>query len=55
VFETPIATVTIVDADRVRFAAVEGLEGVTQIGAEPGLCASAVLHGEPYVVNDAVK
>lgn len=50
----PIATVTIVDADRVWFAAAEGLSGVTQIGTEPGLCASAVLHAGPYVVNDAL-
>jgi GAF domain-containing protein len=50
----PISTVTIVDADRVWFAAAEGLPGVTQIGTEPGLCASAVLHAGPYVVNDAL-
>ncbi|SDY93279.1 sigma-B regulation protein RsbU (phosphoserine phosphatase) [Micromonospora pattaloongensis] len=53
VFGTPIATVTIVDADRVWFAACEGLDGVSQIGVEPGLCASAVLQDGPYVVNDA--
>jgi GAF domain-containing protein len=53
-FGTPIATVTIVDADRVWFAACEGLDGVTQIGTEPGLCASAVLQDDLYVVNDAV-
>ncbi|GIH73911.1 GAF domain-containing protein [Planobispora longispora] len=53
VFETPIATVTIVDADRVWFAACQGLEGVTQIGTEPGLCASAVLSDDLYVVRDA--
>ena len=35
VFDEPIATVTIVDADRVWFAATHGLEGVTQIGADP--------------------
>ncbi|HEV7898869.1 MAG TPA: GAF domain-containing protein [Planosporangium sp.] len=52
-FGTPIATVTIVDADRVWFAACEGLEGVAQIGTEPGLCASAVLQDDFYVVNDA--
>ena len=50
----PIATVTIVDSDRVWFAAAEGLPGVTQIGTEPGLCASAVLQAGPYVVNDAL-
>ena len=53
IFAVPIATVTIVDADRVWFAAAEGLEGVTQVGTEPGLCASAVLADGPYVVNDA--
>jgi GAF domain-containing protein len=53
VFGTPIATVTIVDADRVWFAACQGLEGVSQIGTEPGLCASVVLQDGPYVVNDA--
>jgi GAF domain-containing protein len=52
-FDTPIATVTIVDADRVWFAACEGLDGVTQVGTEPGLCASAVLQNDLYVVNDA--
>ncbi|MFI7547156.1 GAF domain-containing protein [Actinoplanes sp. NPDC049599] len=50
---TPIATVSIVDADRVWFAASRGLRGVTQVGVEPGLCASAFRAGGPYVVNDA--
>ncbi len=51
---TPIATVTIVDADRVWFAASRGLPGVKQIGTEPGLCTSAYLSDGPYVVNDAL-
>jgi GAF domain-containing protein len=50
---TPIATVTIVDSDRVWFAACQGLDGVTEVGTEPGLCASAYLGDGPYVVNDA--
>jgi GAF domain-containing protein len=50
---TPIATVSIVDADRVWFAAAKGLDGVTQVGTEPGLCASAFCADGPYVVNDA--
>jgi GAF domain-containing protein len=50
---TPIATVSIVDADRVWFAASRGLGGVTQVGVEPGLCASAFNADCPYVVNDA--
>ncbi|WP_219511419.1 PP2C family protein-serine/threonine phosphatase [Nonomuraea ceibae] len=54
-FDTPIATVTIVDEDRIWFKAQQGLpEGVTEIGRDPGLCASAILQGEPYVVTDAL-
>lgn len=52
-FGTPIATVSIVDTERVWFAATHGLDGVSEIGVEPGLCASAVLHEELYVVTDA--
>ncbi|WNV88293.1 GAF domain-containing protein [Umezawaea sp. Da 62-37] len=52
-FDTPIALVTIVDADRVWFAASHGIEGVTEVGVEPGLCTSAVLRDGPYVVDDA--
>jgi GAF domain-containing protein len=52
-FDTPIATVSIVDAGRVWFAATHGLDGVTQIGDEPGLCASAILSDEFYLVTDA--
>ncbi|MCU1431614.1 MAG: hypothetical protein JWP95_719 [Actinotalea sp.] len=50
---TPISTVSIVDADRVWFAAAHGLDGVDQVGTEPGLCASAVMADDVYVVNDA--
>jgi GAF domain-containing protein len=53
IFSTPMATVSIVDEGRVWFLATEGLDGVRQIGDEPGLCASAILEGGPYVVNDA--
>ena len=54
IFEVPIATVTIVDEHRVWFAAAHGLDGVTEIGNEPGLCASAVMDEGPYIVNDAI-
>ncbi len=53
IFNTPIATVSIVDDDRVWFAATQGLDGVRQVGTEPGLCASVVHHEGPYIVNDA--
>jgi GAF domain-containing protein len=52
-FDVPIATVSIVDADRVWFAASHGLEGVEQVGVEPGLCASAFISDGLYIVGDA--
>jgi len=51
--DMPIASVTIVDADRIWFKAAHGLDGVTQLGRDPGLCASAILTDEPYLVSDA--
>lgn len=51
---TPIATVSIVDEDRIWFKATHGLDGVRQIGHEPGLCASAIQRDGPYVVCDAL-
>ncbi len=50
---TPISTVSIVDTERVWFAACHGLKGVSEVGTEPGLCASAFVSDGPYVVNDA--
>ncbi|MBT0772169.1 GAF domain-containing protein [Kineosporia sp. J2-2] len=55
IFDTPIATVSIVDEDRVWFAATQGLDGVRQVGTEPGLCASVVHADGPYVVHDAAN
>jgi GAF domain-containing protein len=49
----PIAIVTIVDHDRIWFKSAEGLSGVEQIGREPGLCASAILGHEAWVIEDA--
>jgi signal transduction histidine kinase len=48
----PISTVTIVDEDRIWFKSTYGVD-VEEIGRDPGLCASAILHDEPYVVTDA--
>lgn len=53
VFGAPMASVTVVDADRVCFLGAHGLDGVAEIGVEPGLCVSAVLREGPYVVGDA--
>lgn len=54
-FDVPIALVTIVDNDRIWFKSRFGLEGVEQIGRDPGLCASAILQDEPYIVEEARK
>lgn len=53
VLDVPIAIVTIVDTDRIWFKAAEGLDGVSEIGRDPGLCASAILADEPYIIEDA--
>lgn len=52
-FDVPIALVTIVDHDRIWFKSKFGLAGVDQIGRDPGLCASAILQDEPYIVEEA--
>ncbi|SFP00745.1 sigma-B regulation protein RsbU (phosphoserine phosphatase) [Amycolatopsis arida] len=54
-FDVPVATVSIVDEDRIWFKATHGLDGVTQIGRDPGLCASAILGDEVHVINDAAS
>ena len=51
-FGVPMATVSIVDTDRVWFKASRGLRGVRQTTRDPGLCASVILDGEPYLVSD---
>ncbi|MGW9210034.1 PP2C family protein-serine/threonine phosphatase [Embleya sp. NPDC055664] len=53
-FDVPVATVTIVDTDRIRFKAVHGLPGVTEIGRDPGLCDSAVLSDETLIIPDTL-
>jgi sigma-B regulation protein RsbU (phosphoserine phosphatase) len=53
-FDVPFASVTIVDEDRIWFKACQGLDAV-EIPRLPGLCASAILQDEPYVVTDGVS
>ncbi|MDX6707275.1 MAG: phosphoserine phosphatase RsbU/P [Solirubrobacteraceae bacterium] len=52
-FDVPFASVTIVDEERIWFAACKGLDAV-QIPRSPGLCASAILQNEPYVLTDCL-
>lgn len=49
---TPIAIVTIVDHDRIWFKSRYGVD-VEQIARDPGLCASAILQDEAWIVEDA--
>jgi sigma-B regulation protein RsbU (phosphoserine phosphatase) len=53
-FDVPVATVTIVDSDRIWFKAAHGLEGVAEIGRDPGLCGSAVLRDDALVIPDTL-
>jgi sigma-B regulation protein RsbU (phosphoserine phosphatase) len=55
IFDAPIASVTIVDDDRVWFAAAVGLRGVEQVPRGPGLCASAITCCGPYAVPDTAQ
>jgi GAF domain-containing protein len=53
IFDTPIATVSLVEQDRVWLAACQGLTGIREVGKEPGLCASVIAQDDVYVINNA--
>lgn len=53
-FSVPVAIVSVVDHDRIWFKAHHGTE-VTEIGRDPGLCASAILQDGPWIVEDAAR
>lgn len=53
-FDVPFASVTIVDEERIWFQASKGLDAA-HTPRSPGLCASAILHDEPYVVSDGLS
>ena len=53
IFNVPIALITLVDRDRIWFKSRYGLETVEQIGRDPGLCASAILNKEIFLIEDA--
>lgn len=52
VCNAPVAIVSIVDADRIWFKSHHGVD-VDQVDRDPGLCASAILQGDPWIVEDA--
>ncbi len=51
-FGVPISIISIVDEDRIWFKSHHGLP-VEQIQRSPGLCASAILSNDPYLLPDA--
>lgn len=51
-FSVPIAIISVVDHDRIWFKSHHGTP-VEQIDRDPGLCASAILQNNPWVVQDA--
>lgn len=53
-FNVPIAIISIVDHDRIWFKSHHGVS-VQQIDREPGLCASAILQSDAYILEDAKK
>lgn len=52
---TPIATVAIIDAERIWLKASHGLLGVEEISRERGLCAPAIFDDGPFVMRDALS
>lgn len=51
-FKVPISIISVVDHDRIWFKSHYGLD-IQQIGRDPGLCASAILSNDAYVLVDA--
>ena len=51
-FDVPIAIISLVDEDRIWFKSHHGLD-VEQIDREPGLCASAIMSADPWILTDA--
>lgn len=54
-FNMPIALISLVDQDRIWFKAKHGLDGVAQINRDPGLCASAILSKDLYLIENAIE
>lgn len=52
IFNVPIAIISLVDTDRIWFKSHFGLD-IDQIEKGPGLCASAILSDDVYLVEDA--
>jgi GAF domain-containing protein len=54
IFQVPISIISVVDTDRIWFKSHHGLP-INQIDRSPGLCASAILSSDPYIVENAIE
>lgn len=54
IFNVPIAIISLVDTDRIWFKSSHGIQ-VSQIERTPGLCASAILSSDMYVIGNACE
>ncbi|MEO5906712.1 MAG: GAF domain-containing protein [Saprospiraceae bacterium] len=52
IFDVPISIVSLVDVDRIWFKSSFGLD-VEQVPRNPGLCSSAIMSDEVYIVENA--
>ena len=52
IFKVPVSIISLVDSDRIWFKSHYGVP-VRQIDRSPGLCASAILSDDLYIVEDA--
>lgn len=53
VFNVPVAIVSLVDEDRIWFKSSQGLGDIHEIDKSPGLCASAILSDDIYLIENA--
>ena len=51
-FNTPIALISLVDADYVWFKSVAGQAGIPGLPREESMCSAAILQDEPVVTSD---
>ena len=51
IFNVPIAIVSIVDTDRIWLRSHHGVD-IDSLDRKPGLCSSAIMQNEPYVLGD---
>ncbi len=52
IFRVPVAIISLVDTDRIWFKSAYGLD-IDEISREPGLCSSAIMSDDIYIVENA--